>query len=76
MLEGLSNSEMGNCCILNRIRNIRTMDISKIEGSKEGQEILKLKEQYALKKNKKPVILTEEQRRSRDELFKIIGIIQ
>ena len=76
LLEGLSNSETGNCCILNRIRNIRTMDISKIKGSKESQEILKLKEQYALKKNKKPVILTEEQRKSRDELFKIIGIIQ
>ena len=48
----------------------------KIKGSKERQEILKLKEQYALKKNKKPIILTEEQRKSRDELFKIIGIIQ
>ena len=23
LLEGLSNSEMGNCCILNRIRNIK-----------------------------------------------------
>lgn len=29
LMNGLSNSEMGNCCVLNRIRNLRTFDTSK-----------------------------------------------
>ena len=74
LLEGLSNSEMGNCCILNRIRNIRTMDISQIKDRKEKDKIIQLKKQYALKKSK-PVNLTQEQKESQEKLLKEIGII-
>ena len=28
LLEGLSNSELGNCCVLNRVRNLRTFHLS------------------------------------------------
>ena len=31
LINGLSNSEMGNCCVLNRIRNLRNYDVSEIK---------------------------------------------
>lgn len=65
---------MGNCCILNRIRNIRTMDISQIKDRKEKDKIIQLKKQYALKKSKL-VNLTQEQKESQEKLLKEIGII-
>ena len=34
LINGLSNSELGNCCVLNRVRNLRTFDLSQIEDSK------------------------------------------
>lgn len=75
LLEGLSNSEMGNCCILNRIRNLRTMDISQIKDQKEKDKITHLKEQYALKKKNK-IVLSKEQEENRIALLKDIGIIR
>lgn len=69
---GLSNSEMGNCCILNRIRNIRTMDTKDIKDSKEKKQIMDAKKHFALKK-KQPK-LTEEQLRSIQELDKALGL--
>lgn len=74
LINGLSNSELGNCCILNRIRNLRNFDERKIEDAKERQRIHKAKQQVALKKYKKEVKLTEEQERSMEELNKILGI--
>ena len=61
-LNGLSNSEMGNCCILNRVRNIRNMDISQFKG-KDKDRLIEAKRQFALKKETK---LTEEQQKSAD----------
>lgn len=75
LLEGLSNSEMGNCCILNRIRNLRTMDTSKIKDVKERDRISEAKKQYALKKKNK-IILSKEQEENRIALLKNIGIIR
>ena len=75
LLEGLSNSEMGNCCILNRIRNLRTTDTSKIKDIKERDRINEAKKQYALKKKNK-IILTKEQEENRIALLKNIGIIE
>lgn len=69
---GLSNSEMGNCCILNRIRNIRTMDTKDIKDAKERKNIMEAKKFYALKK-KEPQ-LTEEQLKSIQELDKALGL--
>jgi hypothetical protein len=53
LMNGLSNSELGNCCVLNRIRNLRNYDASQIKDNKERQKILKAQEMVALKKNKK-----------------------
>ncbi len=75
LMNGLSNSDMGNCCILNRIRNLRNFDVSKIEDDNERAKIIKAKQQIALKKNKKEieVELTEEQQKSVDEFYKALG---
>lgn len=73
LLEGLSNSEMGNCCVLNRVRNLRTFDISQIKDHKEREKLAKAQEQVALKKNKHEVKLTKEQEESMRKLDEIIG---
>lgn len=59
---GLSNSQFGNCCVLNRVRNLRNLDVSKIKDDKEKRKIINAKEQVALKK--KEVKLTKEQKES------------
>lgn len=74
LLNGLSNSELGNCCVLNRIRNLRNYDLSEIKDVKERQKIKKAQEQVALKKNKKENNLTEKQKKSLEELNEILGI--
>ncbi len=61
----LSNSELGNCCVLNRVRSLRTFDISTIKDSKTREKIIKAQEQVALKKE---IIKSSEERRL-DELF-------
>lgn len=48
LITGLSNSEMGNCCVLNRVRNIRNMNLSEISDSKTRQKIAKAKELVSL----------------------------
>lgn len=73
LLEGLSNSEMGNCCVLNRVRNLRTFDLSQIKDSKERERLAKAKEMVALKSTKKEVELTKEQEESMNKLNEIIG---
>lgn len=73
LLEGLSNSEMGNCCVLNRVRNLRTFDLSQIKDSKERERLAKAKEMVSLKKTKHEVELTKEQEESMRKLDEIIG---
>lgn len=63
-LNGLTNSEFGNCCVLSRIRNLRTYDVSQIKDRKEKEKMIKAKEKVALKKEKKEVVLTREQEES------------
>jgi hypothetical protein len=72
---GLSNSELGNCCILNRIRNLRNFDLSQIKDPKEQSKIIKAKEQFALKKKQKEqeIKLTKEQEQSVDDFYKALG---
>lgn len=72
LMDGLSNSEMGNCCVLNRIRNLRNYDVKDIKDSKEREKILKAKEKVALKKTKKKA--TKEQEESAMELLKMLNI--
>lgn len=72
-LNNLSNNEFGNCCILNRVRNLRTLDLSKIKDFKERERLAKAKETVSLKKNKRDVKLTKEQEESMNKLNEIIG---
>lgn len=72
LINGLSNSEFGNCCVLNRVRNLRNFDIKEIKDAKERQKIAKAKEQVSLKKHKNK--LTKEQEQSIIELNKILGL--
>ena len=69
LMNGLSNSEMGNCCILNRIRNLRTMDTREISDRKERERIEKAKKQVELKKYKKENHLTKEQEQSIEAFY-------
>ena len=71
LMNGLSNSELGNCCILNTIRNLRNFDASKIEDAKEREKIVKAKKYWAL--NKKEIELTEEQNKNAEEFLKQMG---
>lgn len=68
LLNGLSNSDIGNCCILNRIRNIRNFNLSDVKDLKEREKIRKAKESVALKKKKK-VYQTNEQKESAREFY-------
>lgn len=73
-LNNLSNSELGDCCVLNRIRNLRNFDVSKIKDQKEKQKIIKAKQQVALKKNKKKKQTTEKQRESARKFIEALGL--
>lgn len=74
LINGLSNSEMGNCCVLNRIRNLRNYDVSQVKDAKERQKLAKAKDQVALKKYKKEYNLTKEQEESMERLNQILGL--
>jgi hypothetical protein len=74
LINGLSNSEMGNCCVLNRVRNLRTFDTKDIKDPKEFEKIKKAKEQVALKKKVVNKILTNEQQQNIDNFYKMTGI--
>ena len=72
LMNGLSNSELGDCCVLNRIRNLRNYDTKDIKDHKERARIERAKQQVALKKYKKENHLTKEQEQSMRELDKLI----
>ena len=72
LMNGLSNSELGNCCILNRIRNLRNYDTKDIKDAKEKQKIEEAKRNVALKRNQKRA--TEEQIRSAEILLDKLGL--
>ena len=74
LINGLSSSEFGNCCVLNRVRNLRNMDLSTIKDSKEREKLAKAKKQVELKKYSKEYNLTKEQEESMNRLNEILGI--
>lgn len=74
LINGLSNSEMGNCCVLNRVRNLRTFDTKDIKDQKELAKINEAKKQVALKKRTVKKNLTVEQKRNIDNFYEKIGI--
>lgn len=61
LMNGLSNSELGNCCVLNRVRNFRNFDLSKIEDSKERQKAQEIQHEIRVRKNDKKVPHTKKQ---------------
>lgn len=71
LINGLSYSEFGNCCILNRIRSIRNINLNEIKDSKERDKIKKLQEEFALKKKekKKP---TKKEKQSAYDFIKML----
>ena len=69
LLNGLSNSDMGNCCVLNRIRNLRNFNLSEIKDPVERDKLRKAKQSVALKKKKK-VTLTKQDRESAIAFYK------
>lgn len=73
-LNNLSNSELGDCCILNRVRNLRNMDLNEIKDPKEKQKIQEAKQAVALKRNKKEKHFTEEQNKSINKFKKLAGL--
>lgn len=75
LINGLSNSEMGNCCVLNRIRNLRTYDTSKIKDQKELAKINEAKKQVALKrKTTHKTKLNKEQQKNIENYLKMTQI--
>ena len=72
LMNGLSNSEFGNCCVLNRVRNLRNMDLNDIKDKKEREKIIKAKKDVELKKYKKENNLTEQQKISMKKLDEIL----
>ena len=71
LMNGLSNSELGNCCVLNRIRNLRNFDVKDIKDPVQKAKILEAKEMVAL--DKKEVKLTEKQQKSVDDFYRLLG---
>ena len=74
LMNGLSNSELGNCCILNRIRNLRNYDTKDIKDAKLKSEINKAKQKFELKRNQKPIHHTKEQRENVNELLQKLNL--
>lgn len=74
-ISGLSNSELGNCCLLNKVRYIRNKKLSEIKDPKERQEMAELQRIWALKKYQRPKKEpTDEQKKNQLEFLKAIGI--
>lgn len=71
-LNNLSNSELGNCCVLNRVRNLRNFDLSIIKDPKERNKIKQAQQQVALKREKKEA--TKEQLKSAEEFYKALKV--
>jgi hypothetical protein len=75
-LENLSNSELGDCCILNRIVNLFNYDTSKIKDNKERTRMNEAKEtlrkRYCICEKEKEI--TPEQEESAKAFYKSIGI--
>nr|DAH79622.1 MAG TPA: hypothetical protein [Caudoviricetes sp.] len=74
-LNGLSNSEFGNCCILNRVRNLRNLDLSKIKDYKEREKAREAQKMVALDNEKEQEReYTEQEERSINNFYKQVGI--
>ena len=73
-LSNLSNSEMGNCCVLNRVRNLRNYDTKEIKDPKERKKVEEAKKQVSLKKEHKKREFSEKEQKNMEEFYKSIGL--
>ena len=73
LINGLSNSELGDCCVLNRVRNLRNINTKEIKDPKEKQKMEETKQRVALKKNRK--YATKEQEENANEILKDLGLL-
>lgn len=76
LMNGLSNSEIGNCCVLNRVRNLRTYDTKDIKDPKDLEKIKRAKQQVALKKRVGKNKVTIEQQENINKFYELTGIIR
>ena len=60
-LMNLSDSELGGCCALSRLRNFRNLNPNDIKDEKQRQEVIEGQKQVAIKKNVKPKVFTSEE---------------
>lgn len=67
LMNGLSNSDMGNCCVLNRVRNLRTFNLAEIKDPREREKMRKAKKSVELKRNRRKA--TKEQEQSAREFY-------
>ena len=74
LINGLSNSEVGNCCVLNRVRNLRTYDTKDIKDPKQLEKIKEAQRQVALKPKNKKIKVTSEQQKNIDNFYDKLGI--
>lgn len=59
-------------CILNRVRELRTYDTSKITDNKEKRKIEKAKKRFALKQQ--PIKINQNQKKGVDAFYELTGI--
>ena len=74
LINGLSNSEMGNCCVLNRVRNLRNYDTKEIKDPKERKKVEEAKKQVSLKKEHKKREFSDKEKQNMEEFYKSIGL--
>lgn len=72
----LSNSEIGNCCVLNRIRNLRNLDLNEIKDTKTKEKIKKEKARFSLEQKKVNTHkeFTKEEIKNMEEFYKQMGL--
>lgn len=73
LMNGLSNSEFGNCCVLNNIRNLRNMDTSKIQDADLKKQIEEDKKRVALNKKVVKKEYTDEEIKNMEEFNKLVN---
>ena len=69
----LSNSDMGNCCVLNRIRNLRNCDTSKIKDTEEKNKVEKAKKLVAIHKPEERKNYTEQEIENMNKFKELLG---
>lgn len=74
LLNGLSNSEFGNCCVLNRVRNLRNFDLTQIKDGREREKIRKAKEKVKLVKKEIIKEYTDKEKESINKFYEQMGI--